>query len=394
MPPVTPIKTDGSNTFAHHTVCTRLPKMVDQIIEDLPGLPAEASASLRQLQHELETDARLRMFAPPAPDYDAWVRILADHDDRLGCAATWKNAEWFVLEHFFFRRILAAVDYWNTGVDPFGPAKARELAAPALGVQVETVLQSAAPDAFNARLAFALWGNRMDLSHTGSVSHAVSAEDEPYLDSLIINESEAVLRVAQTVCAPVHFVCDNAGTELAADLCLADWFMQERGAGVHLHVKDHPTFVSDATADDVHALVDRLGSPRSSQACRELARRLTAAIGNGQLVVTPDHFWNRPSYFSQLPARIISDFAEAALIVIKGDMNYRRLLGDRVVPATDPLQKWAPALPAPAVLLRTMKGDPLAGVARARLTALDREDPGWRTAGKHGVIQLLRCGSD
>ena len=73
-------------------------------------------------------------------------------------------------------------------------------------------------------------------------------------------------------------------------------------------------------------------------------------------------------------------------------MNYRRLLRDTVVPASDPLDKWAAPLPAPVILLRTMKGDPLAGVAAARLQALEGNEPGWRVAGQHGVIQLLRSG--
>ena len=46
-------------------------------------------------------------------------------------------------------------------------------------------------------------------------------------------------------------------------------------------------------------------------------------------------------------------------------------------------------MPAPTVMLRTMKGDPIAGLDPARLRALNREHPGWRTAGKHGVIQVL-----
>jgi uncharacterized protein with ATP-grasp and redox domains len=389
MPAVTPIRTDGSNAFAHHTVTVRLPKMIDQVIAQTPGLPPKAATRLRELQQELLDDAPLRMFNPPAPDHEAWVRTLAAHDDRIGHPASWRNSEWFTLEHFFFRRILAAVDYWNTGTDPFGSAKAREVASPALGLQVDSVLRSASPDALAARLTFALWGNRMDLSHSDSVSHAAAAEGWEHDDALIVDDSASVWKVARELNNPVHFVCDNAGTELAADLCLADWFVHERSVPVHLHVKEHPTFVSDATPSDVHALLDRLGSPGSSLVQQQLADRLTTALNSGELQVVPDLFWNSPGLFTELPDRILSTFARSGLIIVKGDMNYRRMLGDVIPPATDPLAAWAAPMPAPTTLLRTMKGDPIAGIAPERLASLNREHPGWRTAGKHGVIQLV-----
>ncbi|MBU8913124.1 MAG: protein-glutamate O-methyltransferase family protein, partial [Spirochaetales bacterium] len=304
-----------------------------------------------------------------------------------------QNADWFVLEHFCFRRILAAVDYWRTKIDPFAPAKARELASPALAQQVDPLLEAPGEsgrdpefDPFAQRLCFGLWGNRMDLSHSESMSHAGAAHHD---DSLIIDESSAVWKIARKLTAPVHFVCDNAGTELAADLCLADWLIRTRATPVNLHVKAHPTFVGDATEDDVHALIDQLGSPAASTVRRELAARLVAWLNAGELHIVPDLFWNSPLFFNDLPDRILTPFAEAGLIIIKGDMNYRRLLGDKIVPNTDPLSAWAPPMPAPTVMLRAMKGDPIAGLDPARLNALDREHPGWRTAGKHGVIQVL-----
>ncbi len=391
---MTPIRTDGSNEFAHHTVTVRLPAMIDQVLTDNPGLPASAAGALRELQGDLISDAPLTMFDSPAPDYDAWTRFMAEHQQRLGRPASWQNSEWFLLEHFFFRRILAAVDYWHTNIDPYAPAKRRELDSPALGQQIDSILDGPSDsgrdpgfDEFAARLCFSLWGNRMDLSHSQSMAHADAAQTAG--ESLIADDSAAVREIVRNLADPVHFVCDNAGTELAADLCLADWLMRERGAGVHLHVKYHPTFVSDATAADVHQMIDRLGSPGTSSARRALAERLVSGLDTGKLLIVPDPFWNSPLFFGDLPDRILTTFAEAGLIIIKGDMNYRRLLADTIVPATDPLQTWAPPMPAPTVMLRTMKGDPIAGLNPARLRTLDREHPGWRTAGKHGVIQVL-----
>jgi len=393
---VTPIRTDGSNEFAYHTVTVRLPAMIDGVLADNPDLPSPAATSLRELQAQLTSDAPLAMYDPPAPDYDAWKQYLADHQQRLGQPASWQNSEWFLLEHFFFRMILGAVDYFQTQHDPFAPAKTRELAPAALGEQVDSILGGPSQrraNEFADRLCFSLWGNRMDLSHSEAMAHAsgVLSESDGSTtgDALIADDSQAVWEIVQDLAGPVHFVCDNAGTELAADLCLADWLIQERGAVVCLQVKCHPTFVSDATETDVHQIIDRFASAEASLQRHELARRLSAALSAGRLIITADLFWNSPLFFDKLPDRIHTAFAEAGMILIKGDMNYRRLLGDRIVPAADPLQMWAPSMPAPTVMLRTMKGDPIAGIDPARLRALDQEHPDWRTAGKHGVIQLL-----
>jgi len=298
-----------------------------------------------------------------------------------------------VIEHYFFRRIIDALDYWTAPRDPFGPAKARQLDSPELALSVEAVVsqvsraESTDRDDFASRLGFALWGNRIDLSHAGSVAHGAGIGND---DALIVDHSELAWGAAQTLTKAVHFVTDNAGTELAADLCLSDWFITARAVPVHLHVKYHPTFVSDATAGDVDALLDRFGTGPYSEARQSLVSRLTSARADGSLVVTPDLFWNSPRFFDDLPDHILAPLSRAGLIIIKGDMNYRRLLRDRVVPATDPLSQWATPLPAPAVLLRTMKGDPVAGLDHSQLTHLDRAHPGWRTAGRHGLVQMIR----
>ena len=394
-----PILTDGSNTFARHTVYVRLPGMIDRLLADNRGLQPHSVNALTGLREELLSDGPMHMFDRPAPDFDRWAAYLDDHEQRLGRTATWQHAEWFVMEHFFFRRIIAAVGYWETGLDPFLPAKTRELNAPQLMEQLDAVLTplteptvtwNASPEDFTNRLTFALWGNQMDLTHTESMAHAsVRHKSTRVDDNIIVDDTESVRRLALRASKPIHIVCDNAGTELAADLCLADWFISSQSLVVHLHVKEHPTFVSDATENDVSDLMGLLGTAGGPLSRRGFAGRLTSAMDSGRLVVTPDLFWNSPLYFESIPLQLHRAFSEAGMIFIKGDMNYRRLVSDNIVPAADPLSQWAVRLPAPTVMLRTMKSDPVAGVPAKRLAALEQEHPGWRTAGTHGVIQML-----
>ncbi len=390
---MTPIRTDSSNPFAHRTIRVRFPGLIDDILEGLPHLDRARRAALTALRDELVGNAPLSMFDPPAPDYDPWTSYVGEHAQRMAPAQpSWQNAEWFLAEHLFFRRIIGAVRYWETALDPFKPAKEKERTSLLLAEQLDALLENARPeDRVRGSLLFALWGNRMDLSHEDASAIASGGQGHDP-SALIADQSQDALKLLHRAREAVHIVCDNAGTELAGDLCLTDWLLHHGCGSVFLHVKFHPTFVSDATTLDVRQLIEGL-TAASSPGRRKLGERLEAAFVAGRLRICPDFFWNSPRFFDALPPRILGLFADADLIIIKGDLNYRRLLRDTIVPAGDPLERWASPLPAPAVILRTMKGDPLAGIDADRRRALDAEHPGWRVAGRHGVIQTLSATS-
>lgn len=395
---MTQIRTDATNTFAHYTITTRLPAIIDAVIADNPSLPPEASAALRSLQSGLRANAPLRMFNRAAPDRERWERHFVSHAERIGGSATWHNSEWFFAEHFFYRHIIDAVDFWNTRLDPFAAAKDRELGSAELLGRFEALLgeDGSERERFEARLAESLWGNRIDLSHGPSRTHARVRRTHSRAGSvdLIIDHTADLWPLAAELTNSVHFVCDNAGAELAADLVLADWFMSRRRVRVCFHVKAHPTFVGDATASDANDLLNRLAAFPARSAVGRLAERLSRAHSTDMLRIVPDLFWNGPEYFNALPESLSRTFSRAGLIVIKGDMNYRRLLRDRIVPPTDPIERWADTLPATMVLLRTMKSDPVAGLDAERLSELEAAFPDWRTAGRHGLIELVHTQPD
>lgn len=415
-----PIRTDGSNAWAAHTIKDRLPAILRQVIASNPGLTENAASALEALSHDLVGNRPLPELPPRAHDKSVWQCYLRDHAARIAPARPgWQNGEWFLIEHYFYRLILEAVDYFATGLDPFAVAKQTELSSPALAMRTGEVLSSMDP---GERLLFALWGNQLDLSHTEALHHSGTRTDQSTSspessdsrpesagprpqspgtkgqttedDHLIADDSAVTLDLLSRVEGPVHFICDNAGTEIVADLCLAEWLLRERGADVVLHVKAHPTFVSDATGADCEQTLEWFAKEPRPAAVREagdvLARSAAGrSRGTGSLSFRPDLFWNSPLFMDALPSHLHGAFENAGLVIIKGDMNYRRQLHDTIVPASDPLTAWATPLPAPTLFLRTMKGDPVAGISADLLARLDREHPGWRTAGKHGLIQLL-----
>ena len=174
-----------------------------------------------------------------------------------------------------------------------------------------------------ALLVGALWGNRVDLSYAVGVAFGAAGDRA----DLLCDDSA---RAAEQLLIPggdVHLVIDNLGSELAMDLVPGRRLDRPRGcARVSLHVKMHPTFVSDAVADDVPG---RWSPPAAPASGAEAARadRLRRAWREQRLRVLPDPFWNGPRFLWDLPARLRRELATATAVVLKGDANYRRAVG-------------------------------------------------------------------
>jgi hypothetical protein len=150
----------------------------------------------------------------------------------------------------------------------------------------------------------------------------------------------------------------------------------------------HPTFVSDATEVDLRAFLDqRRFAPRSS-AARALLERLRAAVSAGALRVTSHWFWNGPESLAALPPELASELSGARLVISKGDANYRRAVGDARWPETTTFSRVTASFPAPLLALRTLKSDPIVGLAPGAAAELDRVDPAWRVNGRRGVASL------
>jgi hypothetical protein len=125
-----------------------------------------------------------------------------------------------------------------------------------------------------------------------------------------------------------------------------------------------------------------------------LADRLETFCEQQRLLIQPDFFWNSSRFFWEIPPHLQAELAQTRLVIIKGDANYRRLLGDSRWPAAVPVADAVPYFPAPFVCLRTMKSDPVVGLQPGQAEQLDQEDAAWRVNGKRGLIQFLKRESD
>jgi Damage-control phosphatase ARMT1-like domain len=76
------------------------------------------------------------------------------------------------------------------------------------------------------------------------------------------------------------------------------------------------------------------------------------------------------------------------LVGVKGDMNYRRLLGDLRWSLSTPFNSVVQYFPAPLLALRVLKAELATDMDPSRVASLNRLDPEWLTNGRWGVIQF------
>jgi len=94
-----------------------------------------------------------------------------------------------------------------------------------------------------------------------------------------------------------------------------------------------------------------------------------------------------------MPLSLAGVLAKSSLVIVKGDANYRRLIGDRQWDTTTPLaQVVAPWFPSHLAALRTLKAEVAVGLREGQAAALQEEDASWWTSGKYGSIQFVPFG--
>ncbi|HEY1695196.1 MAG TPA: ARMT1-like domain-containing protein [Polyangiaceae bacterium] len=372
-----PLRTDGSNAFAHYSMRTRVPRIARDLLEKNRALGGRERDAVERLAVAIESGEPIPAPQPPAPDVQAWKEAHADHaGDR------WLDGEWFHAELAFYRVLAEACRFWQTGRDPFEPIKEEELAGErpwrrlgqALAVRGDRERRVA------ELLDACLWGNRVDLSYT-----VAAAREHRHDDDLLVDDRQLAMPLLLQPACHAHVVADNAGVELAVDLALVDALLEGEGARVTVHLKSQPVFVSDATVRDVWSTLDRMAVQAGDVPA--LAARLRAAFDEGRLVLAPDPFWSGPRFLWQAPRYLAESLSTATVVVFKGDANYRRVVGDAPWPADAPFAEAASFVGRPLLCLRTMKSDSVLGLAHGLAERLDRTDPRWRVDGRCGLAQ-------
>ncbi|MET9665109.1 damage-control phosphatase ARMT1 family protein [Streptomyces sp. NPDC006475] len=385
-PPVVMCNEPGS--FAWGVLHRRHPALIQQVRDAFPYPPRQQRA-LDALLTEI-TDRVVEPLAATAKDYSLWADRAEPYVGR-----SWFDTPFLWAESYFYRKLLAALEYFGEGpwqgVDPFGPFKDAELSSPVVDEELRALdaLADLPPDRqASALLQASLWGNRADLGFGITADEPARTDTGAGAGAGLVSDDSALLWSLLPVGTPatVAVVADNAGRELIPDLVLVDHLL-ERGhaTDVVLHVKPYPYYVSDATNTDVVGGLRRL--VRASGRAGEIGRRLWTAAGTGRLEVRAHPFFCAPLPYEEMPEDLRTQFASVTLTILKGDLNYRRLVGDRLWPATTPFADVTAYFPGSLAALRTLKSDVIVGLTEAMTDALDRTGAAWRTSGTHALIQ-------
>ncbi|WP_412544017.1 damage-control phosphatase ARMT1 family protein [Longispora sp. K20-0274] len=395
-------------SFPWSVLHDRHPKLVAGVRDAHPYGPDQRRA-LDALVAETLTGVVERL---PAGEHDAgqWEAWGAGHYGRR-----WFDVPFLWAESYFYRRLLHAVGYFQPGpwqgVDPFGYLKSAEARGAGAGLGGAVTDPAVAPESSPAPasegpdpdvvsgpggaaggavpgagsgaarlrdlLVGAVWGNRADLGFR--IGREGGPADE---GSLVVDDSSALCAALDSgLGRELCLVADNAGAELLADLALVDHLLatglSER---VDLHVKPYPYFVSDALAADVAECVSVLDG-----AVRD---RLLRAAADGRWTLRTHDFYRAPLAYRHAPADLVARWSAASLTVFKGDLNYRRLVGDAHWPALTPFADVVEYFPGPVAALRTLKCEVVVGLTPETLAALDASGEDWRVTGAHGLLQV------
>ncbi len=384
-----PIFTSEAGSFAYRTFTERVPKILNDIVTS-NSFDCAQLARFSDLREEIRNGQVALLDDGNCTDLVTWNNEFVSRYAGL----RWTDIQWMFAECYLYRRVLAASGYFENCQDPYLNLKMKEL-SPAAGFSIANSLLSSSQSIRHFILA-ALWGNRVDLSY--NVAQALSSEGNLTSDTLwstdniLSNDLDTLASfLSSGRCRSIAYIADNAGSEFCADLCLIDALLRAPYfASVTLFLKPQPFFVSDATPQDFEIHLRELRA--HSHHTRGLCDRLEVARSDGRLTVSTDPFFVLPLFYFETPLELFESFCRHSLCIFKGDLNYRRLIGDAIWPSGATFSDAVGYFSTSVVALRTCKSDGIVGVSTEQAEALDSQDATWRVNGLRGVIQMYLHG--
>ncbi|CAD6582132.1 MAG: hypothetical protein TREMPRED_003178 [Tremellales sp. Tagirdzhanova-0007] len=359
----------------------------------------------------------------------------------------WFTMNWLFAEYRRLRNYFAMTQHWRD-FDPFFTSKADTYKsssgaiihlAKALNGMIEQsdLLKDFEAQGSPLEIAFMeiiqadLWGNATDLSLLVDLKYedlqklqAVGAAAQAEQAKLILRNDlgqvwEFMKRLQR---GRVDIVLDNAGFELYTDFVFADFLISCTPfvGEVVFHSKSIPWLIefiiplvtftrSHSTSWAIDSLLDReffasastLPTPTDTQNLSVLAHRWKSHLASGRfrLSVPLDTtlgnesdseiggFWTTQFAYQDLPTaapNLLNEMKKSDLVVFKGDLNYRKLVGDAKWNPTTSFEEALGPLAGKITLLslRTNKADTIVGLRQGIEAKLDESNPDWRISGK------------
>lgn len=371
------------------------------------------SASTTPLRHLDPLPDHLKEEPVALREFNEWKDILSPHVDKEE-PDTWLSAPWMIAEFYLYRRLMETLDYFNPQsltyhYDPFAKQKHAGLetsvatAEPIL-LQVQNLGEKHVREGLALSAAFALWGNKMDLSIWPADMNSKDVAPDVFQkilasanDNLLHDDTERLVDYGQKLHEKgggcIDIVVDNAGFELVMDLALADYLIDSGIAKVvRFQLKSHPTFVSDAMEKDLKQHVQYYCDldPEVYPSCSIAGKRWQRYLKEGKWICNEHSFWVQPPPMWEMPQDLRHDLnTRCDLAFIKGDANYRRLVGDLEWDFSAPFEDVVGHyFPCPVCALRTLKAEVGCGMEPEKVDNAKKMDKDWCTNGRFGVVHF------
>jgi len=312
---------------------------------------------------------------------------------------TWSTTPWYVWETYLYRRLVESAKFWESKLDHFASEKKKGLEGVVTQIRARAKIATKLAGKWSAEnlrllLLSDLWGNQADLSlFTGDTMKGKGEALEA--DKLICDHVAKVFEILER--QPISgkgrkvvFFNDNAGLEIVSDLMLVDYFLHSKQVSVvELKLKPYPFFVSDATPEDIVATIAYLKTLDDAY-CTKLGSDLEKFIESKRLILTKEAFFTSGDPMWRMPKHLREDLNSTAdLVIVKGDLMYRKLLGDHALPPDLPFNDFVSYSPCPLVSLRTCKAPLVIGLQKGLAEELSKRDPNWCVNGLYGVVQVM-----
>ncbi|XP_075066312.1 damage-control phosphatase ARMT1 [Mixophyes fleayi] len=427
-------KFEGS--FAYFTVKDRLPQILTKVIDTVhrnknkfleeygvEGIEAEKKAIsfFSKLRNEMQTDKPILPLTDDQPDTHIWNRYLDYQETLLGKGEqpSWFRSPWLYVECYLYRRVqeglLSSPPICK--FDVFREAKNESFfqSQPAmlalctdlheLKRNMESLSRDQSRKEFYRLLQVSLWGNKCDLSISGGLDNSQKSSILSSLESLqpfiLVDNMESLWNILsksrdgsteKDSRIRVDIVLDNAGFELVTDFVLADAILSLKLVSeVHFHGKCFPWFVSDTTRHDFNWTV-RQCLAANHKWMSKCGQTWKENLEKGCWVYHENMFWTLPHEYCSMADTapdLYTELQKSDLILFKGDLNYRKLTGDRKWDFTVPFSQALTTFhPAPLCSIRTLKADVQVGLRPGIGEQLTASEPDWMISGKYGVIQF------